>query len=65
MVASVWPGLNKGSDVVLAYTELKGNLLTVLESAIAFVYNHSVNGYRKEATDRVKLFSYATIRSVR
>ena len=57
-VAAVWPDLDKGSSVVLAHEEFRGDLLTILEAAIEFVSNHSVNGYRKEATDRVAFFSY-------
>lgn len=57
-VATVWPGTTKGSSVIIASEEYQGNLLDVLEKAIAFVKNHSVNGFRKEAEQRIDYFSF-------
>lgn len=58
IVVTEWPGITKGSDVVNASEEYAGNLLEILEKTIAFVKNHSVNGYRKEADSRVEYVSY-------
>ncbi len=47
-VATLWPGLTKGDDIVLASEEYNGNLLDVIEKCAAFVRNHSANGFKKE-----------------
>ncbi|MEE8808744.1 MAG: ATP-binding protein [Lactimicrobium sp.] len=57
-VCTFWPQYTKGSDIVLAHQELKGNLLDIIHDAIAFVMDHSVNGFRKESTTRVAYYSY-------
>lgn len=58
VTCTFWPEFTKSSDIVLAYAELKGNLLDIISSSVEFVMNHSVNGFRKEATTRVDYFSY-------
>ena len=57
-VCSQWPGINKGSPVVIASAEFEGNILDIIQSVIGFVANHSANGYKKEADSRVDFFSY-------
>ena len=57
-VATLWPGLDKGSSVILASEEYSGNLLDVITRSIQFVQNHSTNGYRKEALSRDNYFAY-------
>ena len=47
-VATLWPGLTKGDDIVLASEEYNGHLLSVIEQCVAFVRNHSANGFKKE-----------------
>ena len=47
-VATLWPGLTKGDDIVLASEEYRGNLLEIIERCVAFVRNHSANGFKKE-----------------
>jgi len=58
VVCTLWPGFTKGSDVVLAHEELKGNLLDILQKSISFVMDHSANGFRKEAASRTDYYSY-------
>lgn len=57
-VCSLWPGINKGSDVILATEEFNGNILDIIEQVSQFVSAHSANGYRKEALSRIDFFSY-------
>lgn len=57
-VCTFWPAYTKGSDVVLAHQEMKGNLLEMIQNAIAFVMDHSANGFRKKADTRVAYYSY-------
>ena len=57
IVMSSWPG-DKGGDVVEATEEYVGNLLIGIEKVQEFVKSHSVNGYKKEAYDRVAYYSY-------
>lgn len=57
-VATLWPGLDKGSSVILASEEYSGNLLDIISQAIHFVRNHSTNGYKKEDFSRNDYFAY-------
>ena len=63
ITATLWPGTNKGSSIVLASEEFTGNILEGIVFATKFIQSHSVNGYRKEDTGRVDYFSYP-IRSI-
>ena len=58
VTASAWPGISKGSDVVLAAEEYIGNLLDVIRSSIQFIQNRSANGFRKEPDGRIAYISY-------
>ncbi|MBP3804143.1 MAG: putative DNA binding domain-containing protein [Oribacterium sp.] len=58
VVATVWPGINKGGAVVTATEEYVGDLLTVIEKSIDFIKNHSANGFKKEATQTVEYIAY-------
>lgn len=58
VVATQWPGVTKGSNIINASEEYVGNLLDIIEKTILFIRNHSVNGYKKEADSRVEYFSY-------
>ena len=57
-VATLWPGLDKGSSVILASEEYSGNLLDVISRSILFVRNHSTNGYKKDDFSRDDYFAY-------
>lgn len=58
MVMSLWKGFDKGGDVVLAQQEYCGNLLEGIQQAIAFVRDHSANGFVKKAQTREKYLAY-------
>ena len=63
IICTLWPELTKGSSLILASEEFSGNILDSITFAIHFIQNHSVNGFRKEDTQRVDYFSYP-LRSV-
>lgn len=58
VVATLWPGFDKGSSVVLSSEEYSGDLLGSILFALEFVHDHSVNGFKKEGNGRTNLFSY-------
>lgn len=58
ITATQWPELNKGSSIILASEDFKGNILDSIHFAIDFIQNHSINGFKKEATKRIDFFSY-------
>jgi predicted HTH transcriptional regulator len=58
VVATQWPGVTKGGNVINASEEYVGNILEIIEKTIQFIKNHSVNGYKKEADSRIEFFSY-------
>ncbi len=58
MVLSLWPDFNKGSNVVLAHKELKGNLIVEIQEAIDFVKDHSADGFIKTDTSRESYKAY-------
>ena len=58
VVATVWPGLDKGSSLVLASKEFFGGITAGIQFATEFVYNHSVTGFRKETGGRIAVYSY-------
>lgn len=58
IVCTLWPDIGKGSSVILASEEISGNVLESIRKSIAFVLNHSVNGFRKESDSRVDYYSY-------
>lgn len=58
VVATLWPGFDKGSAVVLSSEEYEGDLIGSILFATEFIYNHSVNGFKKEGSGRTDLFSY-------
>jgi len=58
ITATSWPGTTKGSSVILASEEHSGNILSSIDFAMKFIQSHSINGFKKEATKRVPLFSY-------
>ena len=58
IVATQWPGVTKGSSVVIASEEYTGNLLQVIKNTIEFIKNHSVNGFKKEIETRIEYISY-------
>jgi predicted HTH transcriptional regulator len=58
VVATQWPGVTKGGNVINASEEYVGNILEIIEKTIQFIKNHSVNGYKKEADSRIEYFSY-------
>lgn len=63
ITCTLWPELSKGSSLILASEEFSGNILDSIVFATQFIQNHSVNGFKKEDTQRVDYFSYP-IRSV-
>lgn len=58
IVMTSWSGVDKGGDIINATEEYVGNLLTGIEKVQEFVKNHSIDGYKKQAYDRVAYFSY-------
>lgn len=58
IVATKWPGLDKGSDIVTATDTFNGNIIDAVAFCLAFVQSHSNNGYKKLPTGRTKYFSY-------
>ena len=58
MVMTLWKGLDKGSDIVLAQKEFIGNLLTGIQEGIDFVMDHSANGFIKRPDTRQSYFAY-------
>ena len=58
LVATQWPGVTKGSSVVIASEEYTGNLLQIIKKAIEFIKNHSINGFKKEIETRIEYISY-------
>jgi divergent AAA domain-containing protein len=58
LVATQWPGITKGSSVVIASEVYTGNLLEVIKKTIEFIKNHSVNGYKKEIDTRIEYISF-------
>ena len=58
MTATCWPGVDKGSSVILASDEYIGNLIGGIEWAVSFVKSHSVSGFRKEDDGRSDYVAY-------
>ncbi|MCF0238170.1 MAG: putative DNA binding domain-containing protein [Sphaerochaetaceae bacterium] len=58
ITAVLWPGLNKGSSVVLATEEYTGSILNSIRFAVDFIKNHSIRGFIKEETGRSEYCSY-------
>lgn len=63
ITCTLWPEITKGSSVILATDDFSGNILDSITFATQFIQNHSVNGFKKEATERINYFSYP-LRSV-
>ena len=57
-VAAKWPSLDKGSAIVEADETYSGNLIDIIRNTIAFIRNHSSNGYKKEEEGRRDYISY-------
>ncbi len=53
-----WPGVDRGGDVFLHPASCSSSLLEEVDFCLSFVKAHSKEGYRKEASTRVKFFSY-------
>ena len=58
LVCTHYPGFDKGSDLFLATRARKGCLLDVIETALSFVRERSVSGFRKTEDGQVDAFSY-------
>lgn len=58
ITATLWPGMTKGSSVVLASRQFQGNLLEGIIFGVDFIKNHSVDGFIKEGAGRSDFFSY-------
>ena len=58
VVATVWPELTKGGNIVNATEEYVGDLLAVIEKSIMFIKAHSANGFRKVDTQNVPYIAY-------
>ena len=57
-IATLWPGTSKGNDIVLASEEYNGNLLSIIEQCVAFVRNHSANGFKKEDIGQIDFIAF-------
>ncbi len=55
---SVFPGFDKGGNIVSASESYQGCLLDVIEKVTAFIHNHSVTGYQKTDNSRIDLSSF-------
>lgn len=55
---SVYPGFDKGGDVVTASESYEGCLLDVIDKVMNFIMNHSTVGYRKTEDSRIDLSSF-------
>ena len=58
ITCTLWPELTKGSSLILASEDFSGNIFDSITFATRFIQNHSVNGFKKEANQRVDYFSY-------
>lgn len=58
ITCTLWPELTKGSSLILASEDFSGNIFDSMKFATQFIHNHSVNGFKKEANQRVDYFSY-------
>ena len=55
---SVYPGFDKGGNVVSASQSYQGCLISVIYEVVDFVKNHSTIGYKKTNDSRIDLSSY-------
>ncbi len=55
---SVFPGFDKGGDIVSASESYQGCLIDVIDEVTDFIHSHSVTGYQKTANSRIDLSSY-------
>ena len=55
---SVFPGFNKGGDIVTASQSFHGCLINVIQQVMDFITNHSTIGYQKTHNSRIDLSSY-------
>ncbi len=55
---SVYPGFDKGGNIVSASESYEGCLLDVINKVMSFIRNHSTVGYQKTANSRVDLSSF-------
>ncbi len=53
-----WAGADRSGDVFLHPSSCSGPLLEEVDFCLGFVKSHSKEGYRKEASSRVSIFSY-------
>ena len=58
VIATMWPGVSKGGSVILASEEYHGNLITVIQRSLQFVYNHSASGFIKTFNSREDYIAY-------
>lgn len=55
---SVYPGFDKGGNIVTATESYQGCLITVIDQVMQFIQNHSTTGYQKTNDSRVDLSAY-------
>ena len=55
---SVYPGFDKGGNIVTSSQSYQGCLITVIDEVIDFINNHSTIGYQKTKDSRIDLSSY-------
>ena len=55
---SVYPGFDKGGNIVTAAKSYQGCLIDVIDEVMDFVLNHSTVGYQKTGDSRIDLSSY-------
>lgn len=58
VVATEWPGFDKGGSIVTASEEYVGDLITVINKSIEFIKSHSATGFKKEETRNVPYISF-------
>lgn len=58
LVCTLWPETTKGSLSVYDAQTCTGNIFECLRTALDFVMNHSINGFKKEDVGRKDIFSY-------
>ena len=58
VVATHWPGINKGDSIVINSQVFTGNLISVIRNSVDFVSAHSANGFVKQSNGRSDYIAY-------
>lgn len=58
IMATLWPEVTKGSEIILASEKFSGNLIDAIGFAMHFIQNHSANGFKKNDFGRTDYIAY-------